>query len=400
MTDSAHESSPPSHSRQSTEMEGSAVAIALDDAIADMEKHQYLLPLFNNSSNVIVALDTHYQVIDFNPSAVEKLGWPRETTLGRSCSDVLRCKNLNGLVLCGTSSCPLTCVLQQKKPISNEELICGTLPDHIVEYAVGVTPLETDKGTVVVFSARDVVASKATSSARSNFVSMVSHELRTPLNSVHGFIDLLIQGHMGELNPEQKTYLGYAQEGVQQLMRIVEDILFLTRSDSGQFEMRMEKVNLLPLAKQALRGLKPQAEKASIVLNCDIFSPSPMLHADPQRIMQVLNNLLTNAIKFTPPGGLVTLRARPYDERFVLISVHDTGYGIAPDDRAHIFERFYQANHHLQSKMGGSGLGLSIAKLIVEQHGGHISFESAVNEGTTFYFTIPLYPESPPQRRL
>ncbi len=400
MTDNAHESSPLSHSRQSTEMEGSAVAIALDDAIADMEKHQYLWPLFNNSSNVIVALDTHYQVIDFNPSAVEKLGWPRETTLGKSCGDILRCKNLNGLVLCGTSSCPLTRVLQQKKPIPNEELICGTLPDHIAEYAVGVTPIEMEKGTVVVFSARDVKLSKANSSARSNFVSMVSHELRTPLNSVHGFIDLLIQGHMGELNPEQKTYLGYAQEGVQQLMRIVEDILFLTRSDSGQFEMRMEKVNLLPLAKQALRGLKPQAEKASIVLNCDIFSPSPMLHADPQRIMQVLNNLLTNAIKFTPPGGLVTLRARPYDERFVLISVHDTGYGIAPEDRAHIFERFYQANHHLQSKLGGSGLGLSIAKLIVEQHGSHINFESAVNEGTTFYFTIPLYQESPPQRWL
>lgn len=400
MPDRAHEPSPSSHSHQSTEVEGSAIAVALDNAITDVEKHEYLWPLFNNSSNVIVALDTHYRVIDFNPSAVEKLGWQRETTLGRHCSDVLRCKNLNGLVLCGTSSCPLTHVLQQKKPIPNEELICGTLPDLIAEYAVGVTPIEIEKGTVVVFSARDVKLSKATNSARANFVSMVSHELRTPLNSVHGFIDLLIQGHMGELNPEQKTYLGYAQEGVQQLMRIVEDILFLTRSDSGQFEMRMEKVNLLSLAKQVLRGLQPQAEKASIVLNRDIFSPSPLLYADPQRIMQVLNNLLVNAIKFTPPGGSVTLRARPYDEHFVLISVQDTGYGIAPEDRAHIFERFYQANHHLQSRMGGNGLGLSIAKLIVEQHGGQINFESAVNEGTTFYFTVPLYIESPPQRGL
>lgn len=397
MPDRAHEPSPPSHSRQSTEVEGSAIAIALDEAIADMQKREYLWPLFNNSANVIVALDPQYRVIDFNPSAVEKLGWQRETTPGSFCSDVLCCKNLNGLVLCGTTSCPLTRVLQQKKPIPNEELICGVLPDLIAEYAVGVTPIETEKGTVVVFSARDARSSKATSSARANFVSMVSHELRTPLNSVHGFIDLLIQGHMGELNPEQKTYLGYAQEGVQQLMRIVEDILFLTRSDSGQFEMRMEKVNLLSLAKQVLRGLQPQAEKASIVLNSDIFSPSPMLNADPQRIMQVLNNLLVNAIKFTPPGGSVTLRARPYDEYFVLISVQDTGYGIAPEDRAHIFERFYQANHHLQSKMGGNGLGLSIAKLIVEQHGGQINFDSAVNEGTTFYFTIPLYPESPPQ---
>jgi two-component system phosphate regulon sensor histidine kinase PhoR len=281
--------------------------------------------------------------------------------------------------------------LQQKKPIPNEELICGTLPGLTEEFAVGVTPIETANGTVVVFSARDVNSSKVANSVRTNFVSMVSHELRTPLNSVHGFIDLLMQGHMGELTQEQKTYLGYAQEGVQQLMRIVEDILFLTRSDTGQFEMRQQKVNFLSLAKQALRGLQPQAEKASVVLSSDIVSPSPLFYADPQRIMQVLNNLLTNAIKFTPPGGSITLRARPYDERFALISVQDTGYGIAPEDRSHVFEWFYQANHHLQSKLGGYGLGLTIAKRIVEQHGGQINFDSTVNQGTTFYFTVPLY---------
>jgi len=195
---------------------------------------------------------------------------------------------------------------------------------------------------------------------------------------------------MGELTQEQKTYLGYAQEGVQQLMSIVEDILLLTRSDSGQFDMRQEEVNFLTLAKQVLRGLQPQALKAAVVLNKDIISPAPILFADPQRMKQVLNNLLANAIKFTPPGGTVTLRARPYDDRFVMISVQDTGYGIAPEDRKHVFERFYQANHHLQSKMGGYGLGLTIAKLIVEQHGGQINFDSVVNEGTTFYFTAPL----------
>lgn len=391
MPDRAHRTVQPQPASLSTDVEEPVVS-ALDDAIADMKKHEYLWPLFNNSSNAILALNANFQVIDFNPSAVEKFGWQRETVLGQRCSEVLRCKNLNGLILCGTSSCPFTRVLEQKKPIPNEEMICGALPGFSGEYAVGVTPIETQEGTVVVFSARDVGSTRVANSVRSNFVSMVSHELRTPLNSVHGFIDLLIQGHMGELNPEQKTYLGYAQEGVQQLMRIVEDILFLTRSDSGQFEMRQEKVHLLPLAKQALRNLQPQAQKASVVLNMDIVSPEPILYADPQRIVQVLNNLLVNAIKFTPPGGAITLRARPYDERFVLISVQDTGFGIAPQDRDHVFERFYQSNHHLQSKMGGYGLGLTIAKLIVEQHGGDISFDSKENEGTTFYFTAPLYP--------
>jgi signal transduction histidine kinase len=370
--------------------EESIVAQALDSAISGMNQYEHLWPLFNNSSNAIFLLNEQFRVIGFNPSTVEKLGWQRETTIGKPCHEVLRCKNLNGLVLCGTTNCPLTCVLEHKKSIPNEELICGALPGHSAEYAVGVTPIEAPTGLVVFFSARDVSSAKVVNSVRNNFVSMVSHELRTPLNSVHGFIDLLMQGHMGELTPEQKRYLGYAQEGVQQLMAIVEDILLLTRSDSGQFEMRQEEVNLLTLAKQALRGLQPQAQKAEVVLSHEIASPPPILYADPQRIMQVLNNLLTNAIKFTPPGGLVTLRARLYNEHFALVSVQDTGYGIAPEDRQHVFERFYQANHHLQSKMGGYGLGLTIAKLIVEQHGGQIYFDTTVNKGTTFYFTVPL----------
>jgi len=196
---------------------------------------------------------------------------------------------------------------------------------------------------------------------------------------------------MGELTLEQKTYLGYAQEGVQQLIAIVEDILLMTRSDSGQFEIKAEEVDFLNLAKQVLRSLQPQALKASVVLKKDIPSHSPLLYVDPQRMKQVLNNLVVNAIKFTPPGGTVTLRVRPYNERFAMISVEDTGYGIPPEDRNHVFERFYQSNHHLQSKMGGYGLGLPIARLIVEQHGGVIDFDSTVNQGTTFYFTAPLY---------
>ncbi|HLX57752.1 MAG TPA: ATP-binding protein [Ktedonobacteraceae bacterium] len=353
--------------------------------------HAYMAQLFKNSTSSVIIVNEHFQVIDCNPAALEKFDWLAETVKGRKCSEVLQCRNLNGMALCGTSSCPLVRVTQQLAPLPNEEMILGTVPAHTSEFAASVTPLEGKDGLLVVFSARDVSALKVANSVRSNFVSMVSHELRTPLNSVHGFIDLLMQGHMGELTKEQKTYLGYAQEGVQQLISIVEDILLMSRSDSGQFEIKPEQVNFLQLAKQVLRGLQPQALKASVILNRDIPSSSPLLYVDPQRMKQVLNNLVANAIKFTPPGGTVTLRARPYNEHFVMISIVDTGYGIPPEDRSHVFERFYQSNHHLQSKMGGYGLGLPIAKLIVEQHGGEIGFDSTVNQGTTFYFTAPLY---------
>ena len=352
---------------------------------------EQLEPLFEQSANAIVVIDEQFHVIDSNNIGCEKFGWTRATIIGQHCSKVLSCMNLNRMTLCGTSSCPLTRALEKNAPIPNEELICGAPAGHTDEYAVGITPIKAEDRRIIVFSAREVSSLKVANSVRSNFVSMVSHELRTPLNSVHGFIDLLMQGHMGELTPEQKTYLGYAQEGVQQLIAIVEDILLMTRSDSGQFEIKPEEVNFLNLANQVLRNLQPQALKASVVLNKDIRSPSPVLYVDPQRMKQVLNNLVVNAIKFTPPGGMVTLRARPYNDDFVMISVIDTGYGIQPEDRNHIFERFYQSNHAGQSRMGGYGLGLSIARLIVEQHGGVIDFDSTVNQGTTFYFTAPLY---------
>ena len=361
---------------------------------ASLHQNHYLEAIVASTSDAMIMLDPQLYVHDLNSAAVSVLGGAREKIMGRRCLEVLRCKNLNRTVLCGTSSCPFERVHQQKMPLPNEELLIGSDPEHICEVSASVTPITFDNVVYTVFTARDLSALKVANRVRSNFVSMVSHELRTPLNSVHGFIDLLLQGHMGELQEEQQTYLGYAQEGVQQLVSIVEDILFMTRSDLGQFEIKQENIHLQSLARQVFRSLQNQALKAEVVLSLDIPAHAPSLYADPQRIKQVLNNLVTNAIKFTPPGGTVTVRIYPYNEQFAMISVADTGYGIHPDDCPHIFERFYQSNHSEQSKMGGYGLGLSIAKLIVEQHGGTLNVETAVNEGTTFSFTVPLYRKS------
>ena len=348
----------------------------------------YLEALVARTSDAMIALDDKFRILDLNPAALTMLGCVPEKALGRNCAEVLCCRNLNGTELCGTSSCPLTRVLQHREALPNEELIMG---DNC-EVSASVTPVETAGDQLhVIFTTRDVSALKVANRVRSNFVSMVSHELRTPLNSVHGFIDLILHGHMGDLNLEQHKYLSFAQEGVQQLISIVEDILFMTRSDVGQFEIKQQEVNFRVVAKQVVGSLELQAQKAAVVLHKDIPTPSPILYADPQRMKQILANLVTNSIKFTPPGGTVTIRARPYNAQFAMISVVDTGYGIPEEDRPHVFERFYQSNHSLQSKMGGYGLGLSIAKLIVEQHGGFIDFESTVNGGTTFYFTVPLH---------
>jgi PAS domain S-box-containing protein len=353
--------------------------------------HQYLSALVDTTSDAIIALNRHFRILAINPAVTVTLGWTAEDAIGRNCREVLKCQNLNHIELCGTSSCPLARVLQQKKPLPNEELIIGTEPGQSCEVSVSVTPVDLGEDGCVVFTARDVSTLTAANRVRSNFVSMVSHELRTPLNSVHGFVDLLLQGHMGELTEEQHKYLSYAQEGVQQLISMVEDILLITRSDSGQFEIKQQETNLLVLVRQVVSSLQIQARKAEVVLHADISSPAPKLYIDPQRMKQVLNNLVINAIKFTPPGGTVTIRALPYNNQFIMITVSDTGSGIPVEDRPHVFERFYQSNHSSQSRVGGYGLGLTIARLIVEQHGGCIDFDTVLGKGTTFYFTAPLY---------
>ena len=361
------------------------------DASSARKNHRYLEAMIVKTSDVVITLDQHFHVLNLNPAAVAALGWSCQEAIGHSCTEVLCCQNLNRMRLCGTSSCPLARVLLHKKPLSNEELIIGTRPQFSCEVSTSVTPLDMEETLYAVFTARDMSALKVANRVRSNFVSMVSHELRTPLNSVHGFIDLLLQGHMGELNEEQHRYLGYTQEGVHQLISIVEDILFMTRSDLGQFKVEPREVPFHRLVEQVVSSFQPQALKADVVLTHDIPLSSPSLYIDPKRIKQVLNNLVANAIKFTPPKGTVTVSVHPHGEHFEKILVTDTGYGIPNEDRQHLFERFYQSNHSQQSKMGGYGLGLSIAKLIVEQHGGIIDFDTVLDEGTTFYFTAPLY---------
>lgn len=355
------------------------------------DKRQYLEAMVNSTPDAVIALDSKYRVLYLNPAAEEALGQSTQDASGHACTEVLRCQNLNRIELCGTSSCPLTQVLHKKQPLTNEELILGTQANHMCEVSTSVTPIKMARSQHVVFTARDVSALKVANQVRSNFVSMVSHELRTPLNSVHGFIDLLLHDHMGALTGEQRTYLGYTQEGVQQLISIVEDILFMTRSDLGQFEIKQQEVPLRPLVRQVIGSLQPQARKAEVAMTQAIPDTLPSLYIDPQRIVQVLNNLVTNAIKFTPPGGEVKVHARLTESKQVIIAVTDTGFGIPYEDQQHVFERFYQSNHTQQSKMGGYGLGLSIAKLIVEQHGGTMSLNTVLNEGTTFYFNVPVY---------
>jgi signal transduction histidine kinase len=228
---------------------------------------------------------------------------------------------------------------------------------------------------------------------KNQFLSHVSHELRTPLTCIHQFVTILIDGLAGEINPEQRYHLGTVMNSVHQLRAMIHDLLEATRAESGKLRVEPRCVTVAELIQQAVSMMAATAKEKQVGLEVGMDTRIPFVYADPDRILQVLINLIDNGIKFTPPEGSVLVRASMVeaDPNMVYLSVADTGRGIGPEARALIFERLYQDPNSVDNNRAGLGLGLFIAKELVELHGGRIWVASEVGNGSTFSFTLPLY---------
>jgi signal transduction histidine kinase len=222
---------------------------------------------------------------------------------------------------------------------------------------------------------------------KDEFVSLVSHELRTPLTSIRGYLELLMD-EGGELTPEQLRFLKVVDRNSQRLLELVGDLLFLAQLDAGKFALEHGDVDLATLVHESLEACRPLAESKQIEL-AERVDEVPTLVGDHARIAQVLDNLVSNALKFTPSGGRVSVSLHCTEEH-VRLEVADTGIGIAAGEQAHLFERFFRSSTAAQNAIPGTGLGLSITKAIVERHGGRIGIKSAENEGTTVRVEFPL----------
>lgn len=228
---------------------------------------------------------------------------------------------------------------------------------------------------------------------RSDLVSTVSHELRTPLATIKEFTLILDDEVAGPLTNDQREYLGIVRENVERLSRMINDLLDMAKLEAGRVVLRKDFVQVGPLLEHVRQSLKPLAEEKQLELA--VHPPQALLgvFADPDKVAQVLLNLVSNAIKYTPGPGRVTLEAAE-QEHEVEFAVRDTGVGIAPEDVPKLFERFQQLSeetHPVNTKVKGTGLGLAISKGLVELHGGHIWATSGIGQGSTFSFTLPKY---------
>jgi two-component system phosphate regulon sensor histidine kinase PhoR len=320
----------------------------------------------------VLIIDDQGRVELINPAAQRMFEVGQETAIGRSVVEVIRHHQLVDLLR--------KCQVTGEQQITTLELSAEKLFLQAIATSLG----QAIPGNTLLL-VQDLTRLRRLETVRQDFISNVSHELRTPLASLKALAETLQEGALQD-PPAAKRFLGRMETEIDTLTQMVQELLELSRIESGRVPLRRQSLPPRRLVSHSVERMTAQAERAGLHLCLECPEDLPLVSADPERMEQVLVNLLHNAVKFTPPGGEIIVSARPEDSR-VIFSVRDTGVGIAAKDLPRIFERFYKADRARSG--GGTGLGLSIARHIVETHGGRIWAESVQGQGSTFYFSLP-----------
>jgi signal transduction histidine kinase len=278
--------------------------------------------------------------------------------------------------------------------ITNEEGRRLCTPPAIIEEATRVIRASADSSLVRIAGAYDaqlrVMNTELARADRfkSEFLAKMSHQLRTPLTAILGFCEVLLGGMDGPLTDEQQQDIGLVNQSGQVLLELVNDILDLSKIEAGKIEVATREVRVGDVAEKVIASLDRLAEAKAVVLTKEITPDGLTVMADPVHVREILTNLVANAIKFTPRGS-VTVHAA-VTGKVAEISVIDTGIGIPSDAQERIFEEFSQANDEISKQYGGTGLGLPIARRLVELQGGRMGVSSEPGKGSRFWFTLPM----------
>ena len=256
-----------------------------------------------------------------------------------------------------------------------------------------------DHASVAVANARLYNALQQANRAKSEFISFVAHELKTPMTSIRGYTDLLLAGAVGPINETQRNFLQTVRDNVERMAALVTDLADISRIEARQLRLEFQQVDMLQVIDEVVRSLRQQIEAKEQRLEVQVPEQLPPVWGDRMRLVQVLTNLVSNAYKYTPSGGSITIQAERTPNLWdpegapevVHVAVVDTGLGIHPDEQPRIFQRFFRSEADKEAREApGTGLGLYITKTLVEMQGGRIWFESEYRKGTTFHFTVPV----------
>lgn len=358
---------------------GAVLTIRDDTEILGAAKRSEAILL--STSDGIIVFGPDDRITFVNPAA--------ETVLGKGAEELVGLQTDTWTIF-GLATDPDGSVQEtgmQTREVRMEE------PTHrIVD--VRVDPVFDDRHTYLgaVCTIRDVTAEREAMQMKNEFVSTVSHELRTPLTSIKGYIDLILDGEAGEINEIQQEFLSIVKENSDRLVDLINDMLDISRIESGRIVLKVQPIDLAERVTGAVNTFRAVLDQQGRTIQVDVPKGLPKAAGDPDRIGQVLINFISNAIKYSPEGGAVRVRAEVEDSR-VRVGISDEGIGIAPEDQARLFTKFYRVDSSLTREIGGTGLGLSICKSIIELLGGEVGVQSEPGSGSTFWFTLPLASE-------
>ncbi len=346
----------------------------------------------------VIVTNAEGEIVLFNAAAERILGLPRAKAAGRGINEMLG--------LYGAQARDwmrrVTQWAEAPESYTADDYLAARLEIGERIVSVHLAPaLMGDEflGAVSVF--RDVTVEVEAERAKTEFVSTVSHELRTPMTSIKGYVELLLMGAVGDLTDPQHNFLSIIDSNVNRLTVLVNDLLDISRIESGRIALSPETIYIEALLEQVVTEMEARSLNKSLKLRAEIPDSLPQVFADPDRVAQVLTNLIANACQYTPEGGeiIVSAEAREGDShpesysKEVWVQVRDTGIGISEEDQAKIFDRFFRADDPAVQEASGAGLGLSIVKSLIEMQGGRIWVESQLGEGSTFTFSLPLAQE-------
>ncbi|MBP6802984.1 MAG: GAF domain-containing protein, partial [Chloroflexi bacterium] len=282
--------------------------------------------------------------------------------------------------------------VQLAVPIKRDGLITGLItlesrtPQAINDEDIAFVERLADRAAVAIKNARLYEDIHAANKAKSDFISVVTHELRLPMTSIKGYTDLIMSGMTGELNEQQKQFLGVIKRNLDRMSVLIRDLSDINRIESGRMQFEVGAFDVRDVVMEVVESFQEQAGTKSQTLRVEVGEGDTAVSADSRRVSQVLTNLVSNANKYTPPNGDILIQVQP-QAAFVQVSVRDTGIGISEENQAQLFNQFFRAEDAAVREQVGWGLGLSIVKKMVEAQGGEIWFQSTFGEGSTFAFT-------------
>ena len=340
--------------------------------------------ILQTAHDAFISIDERGLITDWNPQAQASFGWSRDEVLGHELASVIipeshrdaHRRGIERFVATGRAH-----VLGKRL-----ELTAIHRDGHEFPVELTISALQTDGGYAFHAFLRDITERRQVERAKDEFVSIVSHELRTPLTSIRGSLGLLAGGVLGRRARKAERMLQIALENTDRLVRLINDILDIERIDSDKVDMHEQRCDAAELIERAIQGVAQIAADAQVRLTAEA-APVALL-ADPDMVLQTLTNLISNAVKFSPPGSTVRISSQGRGEE-VLFEVADRGRGIPSENLESIFERFAQVDASDSREKGGTGLGLAICRKIVELHGGRIWVRSELGIGSTFSFVLP-----------